>query len=90
MVKGVSRRVIVVRHPDRRLFEQAIFLVREDALSQSGVTAEEVLEEARRVADGFVRRSNLGRRSRWGRTALTATLGAAAASLLWLLGLFLL
>lgn len=90
MVKGVSRRVIVVRHPDRRLFEQAIFLVREDALGQSGVTPEEVLDEARRVADGFVRRSRLGGKGGWGKTLLAALLGAAAASGLWWLGLILL
>lgn len=88
MVKGIARRVIVVRHPDRRLFEQAIFIVREDALSQSGVTAEDVLEEARRVADGFVRRSALRPGRRW-RTALAALAGGAAVSGLWTLGLLL-
>ena len=32
MVKGISRQVIVVRSPDPKLFEQAIFILREDAL----------------------------------------------------------
>lgn len=89
MVKGISRRVIVVRHPDRRLFEQAIFIVKEDALNQGGVTAEEVLDEARRVADGFVRRSRLGRKKRWSMPLLFALAGALGASLLWCLGLVL-
>ena len=31
MVKGVSRRVIVVKSPDPRLFEEAIFIVKKDA-----------------------------------------------------------
>ena len=31
MVKGVSRQVIVVRPPDTKLFEQAIFLLRDGA-----------------------------------------------------------
>ena len=57
MVKGVARRVIVVKTPDRRLFEQAIFIVKEDAFSKEGVTAEQVLAEAQRVADGYVRRT---------------------------------
>ena len=48
MVKGISRRVIVVRSPDQRLFEQAIFLLKEDALEQQGVTAQQVVQE---VAD---------------------------------------
>ena len=29
MVKGVTRRVVVVRAPDQKYFEQAIFLLRE-------------------------------------------------------------
>ena len=32
MVKGISRQVIVVRSPDQKLFEQAIFILREEAL----------------------------------------------------------
>ena len=57
MVKGVSRQVIVVKSPDPRLFEQAIFIVKEDAFGQ-GVSAEQVLQEARRVADGFVKKNH--------------------------------
>ncbi len=55
MVKGVTRRVIVVKAPDPRLFEQAIFFVKEEALGDEGVTAEQVLDEAKRVADGYIR-----------------------------------
>ena len=32
MIKGINRQVIVVKSPDPRLFEEAIFLLREDAL----------------------------------------------------------
>ena len=56
VVKGVSRQVIVVKEPDPRFFEQAIFILKEDAFGQ-GVTAEQVLQEARRVADGYVRKN---------------------------------
>lgn len=48
MVKGVSRQVIVVRSPDRKLFEQAIFILRED-VPQEGLTDEMLLREARRA-----------------------------------------
>ena len=61
MIKGISRRVIVVKSPDRRFFEEAIFIVRDGIVGQNGVTAEQVVEEARRVADGFVRKHS----SRW-------------------------
>ena len=40
MLKGTNRRVIVVRSPDRRFFEEAIFIVREGVLSKGGVTPE--------------------------------------------------
>lgn len=90
MVKGVARRVIVVKTPDRRLFEQAIFIVKEDAFSHGGVSAEQVLAEAQRVADGYVRR-NSGVRRRLSRIPAPAyaAAGAAAATAVWALTLFL-
>ena len=57
MVKGVSRRVIVVKSPDPRLFEEAIFIVKEEAFCGRGVSAEQVLQEARSVAKGYVKRN---------------------------------
>ena len=47
MVKGVSRQVIVVRSPDEKLFEQAIFILKEDA---PGITDEELLRQAQKAA----------------------------------------
>ena len=49
MVKGVSRQVIVVQSPEPKLFEQAIFILKEDALGQEGITDEVLMEEARRL-----------------------------------------
>ena len=37
MVKGISRQVVVVRSLDTKLFEQAIFLIRDGALPRQGV-----------------------------------------------------
>ncbi len=62
MVKGISRRVIVVRSPDQRLFEQAIFLLKEDALEQQGVTAQQVVQEAKEVADSYLRKNTASKR----------------------------
>lgn len=45
MVKGISRRVVVVDSPDQRFFEQAIFIVRNDAGGE-GVTARELFESS--------------------------------------------
>ncbi|MDD4715068.1 MAG: translation initiation factor 2 [Oscillospiraceae bacterium] len=86
MVKGVSRRVIVVQSPDRRLFEQAIFIMREDAFTTEGVTADQVIEEARRVANGYVRtHSGWGKRVRKLTPSIFMALGAGFMGLVWFL-----
>ena len=46
MVKGISRQVILVQSPDKKLFEQAIFILRDDAV---GVTEEQLMKEAQRM-----------------------------------------
>ena len=88
MVKGITRRVILVKSPDPKLFEQAIFIMREDA--SPGVTAEQVLQEAQRAADGYVRR-NSGWRKRLGQIPAPAytAVGALLASVMWSLLMFL-
>lgn len=61
MVKGITRRVIVVKAPDPRYFEEAIFIVKED-VSVTGVDAAEVLKDAEAVAARFVKKGGkLGR-----------------------------
>lgn len=66
MVKGTARRVIVVRSPDERLFEQAIFLLKEDALTAQGVTAQQIVQEAKEVADSYLRKNTPAKRPlRW-------------------------
>ena len=52
MVKGVSRRVIVVDSPDPKLFEQAIFIVSEPQGGQ-GMTQSQLLQEAQRIAGRY-------------------------------------
>ena len=90
MVKGVSRRVIIVKAPDPRLFEQAIFIVKEDAMNAEGVTAEQVLAEAQRVADGYVKRNTgLGKRLSHIPGPAFLAAGAGLASLIWGLVMFL-
>lgn len=62
MVKGISRRVIVVRSPDPKYFEEAIFIVREDISAKEGVSSEELLREAQSVADSYVKNNVQKRR----------------------------
>ena len=49
MVKGISRQVIVVQSPEPKIFEQAIFILKEDAVGQEGITDELLMKEARRL-----------------------------------------
>ena len=46
MVKGISKQVIVVHSPEPKLFEQAIFILKEEA---QGITDEQLLKEANRA-----------------------------------------
>ena len=43
MVKGITRQVILVKSPDPKLFEEAIFIVKEEALAREGVSADQVI-----------------------------------------------
>ncbi len=86
MVKGISRRVVVVESPDPRIFEQAIFIVRNDALSSGGVSSQEIVDEARRVAKSYTQGSgHLSHRWRALCPALYAGMGAGGIGLVWLL-----
>lgn len=57
MVKGITRQVILVKSPDPKLFEEAIFIVKEEALAREGVSADQVLRQARQAADGYLKGS---------------------------------
>lgn len=49
MVKGISRQVIVVHAPDPKMFEQAIFILKDGAVGAEGITDEALLKEADRL-----------------------------------------
>ena len=48
MVKGISKQVILVQNPDRELFDQAIFILKDDAVG-AGITEDQLLKEAERA-----------------------------------------
>ena len=85
MVKGVSRRVVVVNSPDPRIFEQAIFIVRCEV--RDGVSQEDILRQAQQEAGRYVAGRTGG--GRWsGRLTVRLSwllTGAAAVGLAWLL-----
>ena len=63
MVKGVSKRVVVVRCPETKYFDEAIFMVREEAME--GLCPEQVLREACKVADQYVKDHTEKKAVRW-------------------------
>lgn len=78
MVKGISRQVIVVHSPEPKLFEQAIFILKEDALGE-GVTDEALLREAKlAIREERFPMNKVG-------SALWALAGACATGLLWMI-----
>lgn len=82
MVKGNSRQVIVVQSPDQKLFEQAIFILKENAAVQKGVTDDALLREAK----GLLQKS--GRRGEKPHLAVRfiwAAGGGMAVGFCWLL-----
>ncbi len=87
MVKGITRQVILVKSPDPKLFEEAIFIVKEEALTREGVNADQVIRQARQAADGYLKGSRAWNRRLRGLPGLSGPLwgaaGAALASALW-------
>ena len=83
MVKGTNRNVIVVRSPDPQVFEEAIFVLREEYLR--GRRADQAMEEARRAAADYLRRQGAPerKRSRW-RGALIGLIVALAAVVVYI------
>ncbi len=76
MVKGISKRVVVVQPEDSAVFEQAIFIVREG-------DRQDVIREAREVAERYLRQSGQRvRRYRKHYTGLQMLLSAGAGALL--------
>ena len=83
MVKGISRQVIVVHSPDPQLFDQAIFILRDEAV-KNGVTDELLMKEARQlISAGMYEKKGDKRQS-----AMWASLGAAITGVVWLITAF--
>ena len=86
MVKGVARRIVVVKSPDKKIFEEAIFIVRDDIVGRNGVSAWDVVREARKIAASYSSKGDsLPKRLMRLPGLICAALGAAATGLVWLL-----
>ena len=79
MVKGISRQVILVRSPETEMFEQAIFILKDNACE---VTDEMLLKEAKKII-------NCPRRKRMHYGPVWACGGAVLTGIIWLATIFL-
>ena len=79
MVKGITRQVIVVKAQDQKLFDQAIFLVRDDVLADGGITEELLLNEAKIACKDQNNRKYFINKLLW------CVIGASITSFVWLL-----
>lgn len=79
MVKGVSRQVIVVQSPGDGLFDQAIFILKKDAVHR-GVTDEMLLRQAQEMIH-----TRKAVRHAWRYGPVWACGGAMLTGLVWLM-----
>lgn len=80
MVKGVSRQVIVVQSPGEELFDQAIFILKDEAVGK-GITDEELLKQAQQA----IRGGKPGKKRKlWLYGPVWACVGAVITGLVWL------
>ena len=86
MVKGISKQVSVVDAPEPRLFEQAIFILKEEFVAQEGITDEALMKEAKQLLRNHDRGNRKGNRIPG---PIWACGGAAATALVWLVSSFL-
>ena len=84
MVKGISRRVIVVSSPDRRYFDEAICILRSDTSGPDSGVPSVAVEEACRIARRCAAR-NAPRPPLRIPAPLWAAAGAVLMALIWVL-----
>ena len=86
VLRGTARRVLIVPQSGDGPFEQAIFIVRNDAAGE-GVTSRELVEEARRVARNYAggEHNRLSRIWRSLTPPVYTLMGAAGIGLVWLI-----
>lgn len=79
MVKGISRQVILVHSPETDIFEQAIFILKDNADS---ITDDMLLREAKRIINSPKKKNKMI-------GPVWACAGAAVIGIAWLISIFL-
>lgn len=84
MVKGISKRIIVVKSPDPALFEEAIFIIRDEAFLKRN--APDVMKDAHRAVDEYMKKTTEAKNTIIAKISPQACVaaGAAATGIAWL------
>ena len=85
MVKGITRTVVVIRSPDPQIFDEAIFIVKDDSMKNTGVTNREILRQAQDTAENYIREQRGHRPRPKFPGPVYALFGAGATGLIWVL-----
>ena len=84
VVRGVSRRVVVVKPQASDVFEQAIFILKDDPAVNRGMQADDILKEACQTANCYLKRGSGRQRGRFNPAVFVAA-GAGATGIIWLI-----
>ena len=88
MVKGLARRIILIKSPDSDIFEEAIFLVKEEALSK-GVNQKDIIRQAQAVANEYIKTNTKKKAIRSLPPYVIFVSGAILTGLIWLVTIIL-
>ena len=86
MVKGLTRKVIVIKSPDPKIFEQAIFIVKDDYLMTRGVDQKELMRQANAAASGYIKDAYHSKRNRFMKTAALVILTISVVGIIAAIG----
>lgn len=84
MVKGISKRAILVKALPNTIFEEAIFFLKEEIVTD-GVDADEILKEAYNVAVNCSDKRKLKISKRVAQATSFTALGASIVGIIWML-----
>lgn len=86
MVKGISKRAILVKTLPNTMFEEAIFFLKED-IAADGVDADELLKEACAAAAYCSEKGKKKISKRFAQATSFTALGASIVGLIWILNI---
>lgn len=89
MVKGIAKRVVMVKSLKRSIFEQAIFVIKDEAYANGKLSADKILSEASGIAERYLSTKKHSSKQTEFYLILSAVAGGAFVGIIWaLFGLF--